>query len=151
MISSQYTYRNGPKPCNFSGHKLFREGVMGISDTKARELSAKRRVGDCFEGASWLSKIAYILSSPLLVPTANKFSSGSWAIAEGFGGNPCSTACKKRIVFITSTCLSSNILFKAARKAPKPNLVEEKQILAELVLQMTWAPVPCPWEKLKHC
>lgn len=29
-------------------------------------------------------------------------------------------------------------------KAPKPNLVEEKQILAELVLQMTRAPIPCP-------
>lgn len=36
-------------------------------------------------------------------------------------------------------------------KRQKPNLVEEKQILSKLVLQMTWAPIPCPWKKLKHC
>ena len=68
------------------------------------------------------------LSSPLLVPTANKFSSGSWAIAEGFGGNPCSTACKKLSVLTTKhMCLDRySIQKKRTRKAPKPNLVEEK-------------------------
>jgi len=93
----------------------------------------------------------YIFSSPLLVPTANKFSSGSWAIAEGFGGNPCSTACKKLRVFIRAhvpgvTSYSKRI----ARKPPKPNLVEQKQILSLSVLQMTGTSVSCPWKKLKH-
>ena len=37
-----------------------------------------------------------------------------------------------------------------ARKPPKSNLVEEKQILSLFVLQMTGASVSCPWKKLKH-
>lgn len=36
------------------------------------------------------------------------------------------------------------------RGAAKPNLVEEKQILAEFILQMSRTPIPCPWKKLEH-
>ena len=96
-----YALNRHKKFYHFRKYKLFTHRCYRHFGDKAKR-TVWVRVGDlCFRPKPLLSCYkGYIFSSPLLVPTANKFSSGSWAIAEGFGGKPCSTACKKLRVFI---------------------------------------------------
>lgn len=106
-------HRTGTKSCRFSQYKLIPSRCYRHLWDKAKR-TVWLRAGDLHVQNSYLGSKGYIFSSPLLVPTANRFSTGSWAIAEGFGGNPCSTACKKLRVFIRAHV--PGVLFYSKRK-----------------------------------